>query len=232
MNATATLNPTDAPELFGPPRKWMGEIRHHMGGKKGQRFDNNGSYESVESTLTRLAIRCHARAVKLELALAYEDVRQEMDESYIRCFRAWNPERGVKFNSYLTTACLNNFNARIEKMVEERANLGMYSYDNRTADVEENEAGDALERLNGIEDETDSPEARIMARQAIRERLKGLSHSTQRFVTALLMAETVPGRNMVNGAARFSSIARQAGITGEELRRVKVEITQKFGFEW
>lgn len=232
MNATAAFPSADMPEIFGPPRKWMGEIRHHMGGKKGQRFDNNGSYESVESQLTRLAIRCHARAEKLNLSISFEDVRQEMDESYIRCFRAWNPSRGVKFNSYLTTSCLNNFNARIEKMVDERTNLGMYSYDDRVGDTEEGEAGDALERLNGIADEAESPEARIMARQAIRERLKGLSHSTQRFVTALLMAESVPGHNNVNGSARFSSIARQAGITGEELRRVKVEITEKFGFEW
>lgn len=230
MNAIAAPATIDTPDLVGPPRKWMGEIRHNMGGKKGQKFENDGSYASVESALTRLAIRCFARVEAMGLAMEFADVRAEMDEYYVRAFRAWNPERGVKFNSYLTTACINNFNHRIEKMVEERRELGMFSYDGTGVGSEDGEDNDALDRLESIED-GERPEDRLIARQNMRERLKGLTPVTQRFVAALLLSQT-QGAMQGSPASRFSRIAASAGIYGAELKRVRAEIVEKFGAEW
>jgi hypothetical protein len=218
-------------ELVGPPRppeKQMGPIRRNLNAKRGQSFANDGSYESVEGLLTRLAIKAYARVQALKLNLDFEDVRADMDEFYLLAFRAWNPARGVRFVTYLQTACMHNFRNRVEKLVAERANLGMYSYDGRPGDMSDDDS-DPLDRLDAMEDEN-RPEDRLAARQEMKERLKGLTPAAQRFVTALLIGET--STTLDKSATRLSNVALAAGLTRTELARVKVEITQKFGYEW
>ena len=215
----ATLTPDNL------PAKQMGEIRHNSGMRKGMRFANDGSYLSVEAMLTRLATRCMGRVYELDLPMTYDDVRQEMDMTYLQAFKAWNPEGGARFGTYLHTACLNNFRHRVEKMIEERREMGMYSIDSK-APIMDGDDSDPRERIQTLASD-DSPEDQLVARQELCERLKGLTPKAQRFVTALLLSQT-KGERMT-----FKGIAKAAGIEGEELKRVKVEITQKFGFaQW
>lgn len=215
----ATLTPDNL------PAKQMGEVRHNSGMRKGMRFANDGSYLSVEAMLTRLATRCMGRVYELDLPMSYDDVRQEMDMTYLQAFKAWKPGGGAKFNTYLHTACLNNFRHRVEKMIEERREMGMYSIDGK-APIMEGDDSDPRERLQSMES-GDSPEDQLIARQEMRERMKGLTPSAQRFVAALLLSQTKAER------MTFKGIAKAAGVEGEELKRVKVEITQKFGFaQW
>ncbi|QFZ84520.1 hypothetical protein GFK26_17985 [Variovorax paradoxus] len=211
------------------PVKRMGEVRHNMGGRKGQKFANDGSYESVEAMLTRLAIKSYARVQALKLPMNYEDVRQEMDVYYLQAFKAWRPDGGAKFSSYCTTACMHNFRNRIEKMCEEKRELGMYSIDDRAPSMQD-EDGDPMERLGADLDDS-RPEDRLIARQEMKQRLAGLTPAAQRFVTALLLNER--DDKFKTGTARFSNIAVAAGLNAAEARRVRAEITEKFGFtEW
>ena len=211
--------------------KRMGEIAPMASRKAGAAFQNDGSYASVEALLHKVAINSFKRVQALNLPMSFEDVRQEMNESYLRAFKAWDPQRGVKFSSYCQAACMMNFRHRIEKMANERREMGMYSYDDRAPIISE-ETGDPLERISTeLDIDHARPEDRLAARQEMREKLKGLTPSAQRFVTALLMRETTP--NVKGGGLRFSSVAISAGIRGAELNRVKQEITEKFGFtEW
>ncbi len=217
------------------PTKQMGPIRHGIGSPKGSKHANDGSYASVEAMLSRLAVRCHFRVVALDLPMELADVRQEMDMSYLQAFKAWDPARGVKFSSYCMNACLNNFRNRIAKMIDERREMGMYSYDDDSHRVEDgDDAGDPLERLSSDMVDGDRPEDRLQARQEMREKLKGLTPSTQRFITALMLSQT---RNLAGSSQKFYNVAALAGLAGPEnqaeLRRVKKEITQKFGFsQW
>jgi len=222
----STAEATLATEL---PVKRMGAVRHNMGGRKGQRFANDGSYESVEAMLTRLAIKSYARVQALALPMSYEDVRQEMDVSYLQAFKAWRPDGGAKFSSYCTTACMHNFRNRIEKMCEEKRELGMYSVDDRSPALQD-EFGDPMERI-GAEVDDGRPEDRLIARQEVKQRLAGLTPAAQRFVTALLLNERE--NKFKTGSARFTNIAAAAGLSPAEAKRVRAEITEKFGFtEW
>mgnify|MGYP002040898335 FL=1 len=139
------MSTAEATLAIDQPAKRMGTVRHNMGGKKGQRFANDGSYESVEAMLTRLAIKAFARVQALKLPMEFEDVRQEMDVYYLQAFKAWRPDGSAKFSSYCTTACMNNFRNRIEKLCEERVHLGMYSIDDRAPAMDDD--GDPMDRI-------------------------------------------------------------------------------------
>ena len=87
-----------------------------------------------------------------------------------------------------------------------------------------------MERLGADVDDT-RPEDRLIARQEMKARLEGLTQAAQRFVTALLLNER--DNRFKTGSARFTNIAAAAGLNDAEARRVRAEITEKFGFtQW
>lgn len=191
------------------------------------KFANDGSYESVEKLLYKLAIKCHARVAGLGLSMDFDDVMQEMNMSYVRAQAAWKPDGGSRFSTYCTTACLNNFNQRVERAQAERVNLGMISYDEAMGGVEEDTDPTEFMIQNG--DSVDSHEDSIVRKEEMMARLNSLSHGSRRLIMALLMDERQAG---VDKAAKLRDLARGINLKGEELRRVKLEIERAFGVTW
>lgn len=88
-------------------------------------FANDGSFDSVDRLLWKLATRCFARAQAMGLGMTFDDVRQEMNVSYLLAKNTWSPERGVLFSTYMTTCCYRNFNELMRRAGMERKHLGM-----------------------------------------------------------------------------------------------------------
>ena len=99
---------------------------HATGARAGnEHFANDASYESVSRMIYKIAIRCFSRVKAMGLGMTFDDVHQEMNLSYVLARETWDPERGIRFTTYLTTSCYRNFNSRIFKPERERRLLGM-----------------------------------------------------------------------------------------------------------
>ena len=124
--------------------------------QENKKFANDGSYESVELLLRKLAHKCFARADAMGLPMTYDDVLQEMNVAYVLSKNAWNPDRGVLFSTYLTTSCYRRFNTAIAKMETERKYLGMVNMSDmrRTDNDDFSEDADAMEIFNAEPQET------------------------------------------------------------------------------
>lgn len=200
--------------------------------EKNKRFANDGSYESVERMLIKLSMRCFARIEALGgLGMTFEDVRQEMNLNYVLARAKWSPEGGARFATYCQTACQNNFNGYIEKRIKERTNLGMVNFTDlgHHKSVETGDEFDPLEFIDDQEGGSAKPEDLLDKRQQIRDRLFSMSAGARRLVNALLQHET----NSNNIAPpKMRELARDVGLTGDELRQVKLEVLSTFGVQW
>lgn len=217
------------------------------------KFANDGSYASVELLLKKLAHKCYKRVQAMGLGMDIDDVMQEMNLSYVRALRTWNPEGGALFNTYLTTACLNNFNDRVRKPINERRELGMVNMSDMVHKGDRDDDGDydPLERLDmedsgqisinsamfdgfGLEGSTSQTQAHAPMganpafiaehRQNVRSGMGALSQSARAMVVELLRA-THAGEDL----PRFTELATKNQITPAELRRIKVELSKTFG---
>lgn len=110
-----------------------------------KKFANDGSFESVDRMLQKLAFKCFARVQALGLGMTLDDVRQEMNVSYVQARKLWEPDRGVLFVSYMTTACYRNFNERIRKAELERRNLGLVNFSDMSRRQPDGQESDCLE---------------------------------------------------------------------------------------
>jgi DNA-directed RNA polymerase specialized sigma24 family protein len=222
--------------------------------EKNKKFANDGSYESVQGQIKKLAFMCFARVNALGLGMTFEDVLQEMNLSYVNAKRLWNPEGTSRFSTYLQTACLNNFNARIEKPERERRLFGMVNM----SDMQRNEPGgdDSGERdimevfddedqgtfsvplsdfsMLGMGGETSqaseqspfhaNPEALVAHRQDVREAMAKMSPNARAVVMDILRAAHA-GEDL----PRFGEIAAVRQIKAPELRRLRIELANTFG---
>lgn len=217
------------------------------------KFANDGSYASVELLLKKLAHKCFKRVQAMGLGMDLDDVMQEMNLSYVRALRTWNPEGGALFNTYLTTACLNNFNDRVRKPINARRELGLVNMSdmvymeggNNDGDYDPHERIDmedtgqlsvagALFEGFGLEGTTNQADARAPMnadpafiaehRQNVRSGMAALSPSARAMVVELLRA-THAGEDL----PRFTELATKNQITPAELRRIKVELSKTFG---
>lgn len=205
---------------------------------KNEKFANDGSYASVQAQLHQLAMKCYARVQAMGLGMDFDDVLQEMNLSYVRAHKTWDPAKGVRFSTYCQRACLNNFNQRIERQVNERANLGMVSVEDMMGrGGEEGGDGDSYEYLlgqchhlgDGMGDVVESAEDQLGRLQEARARLARLTNGSKRLVLALLMDE----RDKENLAgAKLRDLAEKIGLRGEELKHTKREIRAVFGVVW
>lgn len=200
--------------------------------KKNERFPNDGSYASVERQLHRLAMKCYARVQALGLSMDFDDVMAEMNLSYVRARMAWNPDKGARFSTYCQTACMNNFNQRIEKQETERVNLGMISYREALGPVgsEEDAEDDPLSILgsDGVGGVIPSIENDRQVAEEARQRIARLTAPTKRLVLALLMDEK---SDPMSPSAKLADLAKSVGLSGDELKRVKREIKVVFGVQ-
>jgi RNA polymerase sigma factor (sigma-70 family) len=188
-------------------------------------YANDGSYDSVKALLVKLANQCHQRAEKLGLAMEFDDVLQMMNLNYVKARRTWNPEGGARFSTYCQTTCMNNFNSAIEREVKTIREFGMTSIDAFGQSSEE-----GLDELGDFAgDPTPSTEERMVQSDDVRERLARLTPPALRLIQALLQHERAAG---CEDPPRLRELAREVGLAGEELRRVKVEILSTFGVRW
>lgn len=218
-------------------------------------FANDGSYESVRLQLHRLAMKCLGRLQAQGVtAFTFDDVLQEMNLTYVKARSKWNPDAGVRFITYLTTACYNNFNDRVKKSVDERANLGMINFsDMQRVDVDADDDYDVLERhdradsapwltpsddnlsmdaymhrLDGAGGLCESPEAGLEQRQEMREAVRlnmaKLTPKAQELMVALMR-----GAHSEGEVPKLSQIARAGGIPRQELARIKEELATTLG---
>jgi DNA-directed RNA polymerase specialized sigma24 family protein len=191
-------------------------------------YANDGSLESVQNLLTRLAGKCYRRVAAMGLSMEFDDVLQEMRLSYVKAKAAWKPDGGSRFSTYCQTACINNFNNAIRKMESERAELGMVSI-NAFSGEDIDGAIDPMEiMLNAAGDKSDLPEARLEGAQELQRNLKGLSPGAMRLVNLLFQAE----QRGSNYSTSLRLLSTAANLKGDELVRVKAEIEKKFGVKW
>jgi len=215
------------------------------------KFANDGSYESVRRTLMKLAFKCHARVRAMGLGMDYDDVLQEMNLTYVRAFALWKPDQGVKFNSYLTTACLNNFNERIRKPARDRSILGLVNMSDMRRFEVDGEDLDPMEMFDAqdsqalsvdstmfegmnLDDGTEhaealapmhaNPEVIVEHRQNMRAGMKQLTPAARAMVVELLRA-AYAGEDI----PRITWVAAREGVTQAELRRIRVELSKTFG---
>lgn len=193
------------------------------------KFANDGSLASVELLLYKLAVKCYARVQAMGLSMDFDDVRQEMYSGYVKSTHKWNPNGAALFSTYCTTVCLNNFNNAIAKMERDRASMGMESIDSFGTKGESGEPVNAMEvMMSAAAPESDRPEMRLENSQQMQERLASLSEGGRRFIQLLLLSERDPQQR----PPKLRDIALTAGLQGDELKRVKVEILKTFGVRW
>lgn len=211
--------------------------------EENKRFANDGSYESVEYMLKRMAHKCHKRVTAMGLMeISYEDVLQEMNVTYLMAKERWQPERGIYFSTYLTTACYRNFGAWIRKRELERRNLGMVNFSSMQKFTDE---GDELNfeelasNCGNIFGEKYAPpelnpEQSLQAAQELakhRENVMSaipyLTDAARAVVMEILTSEKhrAAGEPLV----KISQILKELGSTKNEVTRVRKELSIVFG---
>jgi DNA-directed RNA polymerase specialized sigma24 family protein len=227
------------------------KLSGHQAGNES--FANDGSYESVALLIKKLAFKCFRRAHSMGLGMTLDDVTQEMNLTYVLCLKQWKPDGGAMFTSYLTGACLNNFNAAVRKPIAERRELGMVNMSDmvRVGSSADDSDMDSFERIDaqdcqtiaissamfsgfGLEGQNDgSPEQTpfsadpawiIEHRQEVRQGMANLSPRAKTVVVDLLR-ELHSGQHI----PRLSLIAKRREIGEAELRRIKAELSKNFG---
>jgi DNA-directed RNA polymerase specialized sigma24 family protein len=227
-----------------------------MSATTGQKFANDGSYESVERTLMKLAHKCYARVRAMGLGMDYDDVLQEMNLTYVRALALWKPDKGAKFNSYLTTACLNNFNERIRRPARDRSMLGLVNmtdmrrtghgegddFDYEIDHMERHDFEDArtlsvdalmFEGLN-LEGSTGEAEAGAPLHsnpEAIIEHRQQVREAMARLTPTArgMVVEMLRAAHAGEDIPRITEVAAKSQVSAAELRRIRIELARSFG---
>lgn len=234
----------------------MQTAAHPTGARPGnEHFANDGSYESVQRLLYKMAIKSFARVQALGLGMTFDDVLQEMNLSYVLARRAWDPERGVRFTTYVTTAARQNFNNRIAKMARERVEMGMvnmtdmrprgsgrgdddeqdlmeiYGADNTEVEVPLDQFCSALGEGSGNTEQEEAtygdPMAIVQRRQDAVENLRAL-HTLTPPARDYVVALIKAARNG-DDLPSLSAMARERNMAPSAITRMRVEIAAKFG---
>jgi DNA-directed RNA polymerase specialized sigma24 family protein len=213
------------------------------------RFANDGSLESVERQLHKLAIKFNARVQGMGLSMTFDDVLQEVHVSYVLARAKWNPEGGARFSTYCQTAATNNFNERIARMARERRVLGMVPTSQLLQDTDMSDS-DARSHTSGLvnyeperhpgdpevkahpedsheERQGDSPEMALQRKQERDARVRGLSKNARQLVKKLIVAS-----ERSSAPPSLRQIAADMNLDPVEMRRMKVEILSTFGVKW
>lgn len=222
-------------------------------------FANDGSLESVELLIYKLAMKCFARVQAMGVGLTFDDVHQEMRMSYVLAKKTWNPERGVLFNTYMTTCCYRNFNELMRRVGLERQRLGLVNMsDMKSVSHGEGDDDDPMERMDaavelnvssvyaefGIEGSTSGEITAPMNADpaSLREEIANLKESKEQAREKLrLMTDNTKAvlMDLLKAAdqreddnerlPRFASLLRARGYSPAECTRIRKEIANAFG---
>ena len=191
-------------------------------------YANDGSFDSVKDMLHKMAYRFTRRVEALGIPMTQEDVFQELCLSYVQAKKTWKPEGGARFVTYCVYAAQNNFNLAVKKMARERVEMGMTPIeDYKRGDPD---CSDPLEWLNtSASDESMSPDYRLLRAGAMSTASEGLSLMGTKFIHQVCKLELGGGNS---SGQTLREIASKLGISGDELRRLKIEIRERFGVTW
>jgi DNA-directed RNA polymerase specialized sigma24 family protein len=143
-------------------------------------------YEDHTGMLHKLAKRGWGRLLENGLETPYEDVFQQMCESFVKCQATYKADTGFSFSAYYGRSIWNNFNKWAERLIEEKHTLGMVSVESLCGSDEEGER-DVYEFIEQNEDDADdSPEERLAARQESHRLARMLSDDAKRIVALLV----------------------------------------------
>ncbi|MEZ2310854.1 hypothetical protein AB6809_29840 [Paraburkholderia sp. RCC_158] len=139
--------------------------------------------------LHKLARKGWGRLQEVGLSTPYEDVFQFMCESFVRCQPKYDPATGFTFSAYYGRSCWNNFNKWAERLCLEHTQLGMVSVEVLGGASDGDESRDVYEFLDAADDDHDTPEERLEARQESHRAARALSPVAKQ-VIALLVHQT------------------------------------------
>jgi DNA-directed RNA polymerase specialized sigma24 family protein len=195
-------------------------------------------YEDHTGMLHKLAKRGWGRLQEAGLDTAYEDVFQQMCESFVKCQATYKPDTGFSFSAYYGRSIWNNFNAWAERLIDEKHTLGLISVESLCKADDDGE-GDAFEFIEQ-EDEEDTPEDRLAARQESHRLARLLSDDAKRMVA--LLAHQTPALEhwMAERNARMLRkthtvnlwlIGEFLGFERNKVSRLRLELERVYGVE-
>jgi hypothetical protein len=83
--------------------------------RKGRGFSTK--YEDHTGLLYKFALMFHGRLQGAGItAMEFEDVRSELNVTYVKALKKYDPEKGITFTAYLGRACINDFNKVAERL--------------------------------------------------------------------------------------------------------------------
>lgn len=216
--------------------------------EKNLKYANDGSLESVDAALRKMANKFYCRVEAVGIGMTLEDVYQELCLGYVQARAAWNPQGGALFATYCITVCQNNFNAAVKKMERQRT-IGKILPTEKGVQLDESGQvkfqrpfGMVLEcEMTGDDDDdaftsfveampasdTSCPEYRLERAGAMRANFDSVSPEARKLIGKLLQTDRHSDEK-----PRLAQLAREVGLEGRELRRVKLEILGKFGVTW
>lgn len=160
-------------------------------------------YKAVAGIMKSLANQHFTRLRSMGASLEFEDLMGEAHIAYCKALEGFDPERGIKFSTYLYTAVSN-------RLVRFEGNVRDQLRNEQSADVEiGDEGGTTL--LDMIASEGQSALDGMVTRQEVQMRLSGLSVNA---LQVLMLLEDTPPAVMreLKRQQAFSATCKREGF--------------------
>jgi hypothetical protein len=117
--------------------------------------------------------------------MTIEDMVGELGVAYTKCLAGFNPDVGIRFSTYLVTACYRHANQMIERLERERQVVSCTSIDSL---MEDGEGSEFLDRYIASEEHI-SHEDVLLARERMIDLARSMTPNARK-VCALLVRPT------------------------------------------
>lgn len=185
-----------------------------------------------EGLLHKFARSGFARLQKAKVTwVDYDEVFGKMSMSFVEAEQKFDPQRGWTFAAYLGRVCMNNFNKWAADLIAEQTTCGYIRVSELSTEGDEGGETDFYEVMGG---EDESPEDIIERLDYIHKARRSLS-ADAKLVVRELAAPCAALEQAVSESRRESAsvafICRFLGFSATRIKRVKQELTEKFGVE-
>ncbi|MDL2284436.1 hypothetical protein LJC19_04765 [Oxalobacter sp. OttesenSCG-928-P03] len=192
---------------------------------KGQFKADFWDYEKLIHTFAKAV---YGRAMTSGIFTTYEDIFQDMCETFVKAQKTFDPGMGLKFSTYLGRSIYNNINHQFKREIRLMEALGMVYLEELNCQDEEGVAA-GWENINlGIYSE--AGEASMRIREA-KDSIKKLSPKAKRVIRELIN----PSRGLVALHEERRAKVRRAVVDGGHVPRIPREIDIRLifkHFEW
>ena len=147
----------------------------------------------------------------------YEDVFQLNCISFVKVARKYDPARGITFGAYLGKAIFNEFNKYAEKVIKEKHELGIVSYDDFGDDDGEGEYDFLAHASKDLNRSEGGVEVSVIEREIARENIGKLSKFAKLIIREL-MSPSEAVKQTIEGIRAHAELAKQTG----EIYRVRI----------